>query len=330
MSMERDKAEFLSGLRNSVTLGSPIAIFISNKDAKISCFGKDAFSPLLCPRPGHADLSGMLKYDFRDLRNIWERSSARSTAILVAFGALAKQLLKKFGMSFLSYTINIGGIRIEDTGSSFSAMEKRVRGSALRCPDKKAENKMLKKIKEAAGKGDSLGGTFDIMVSGVPAGLGSHADFESKLDARIASSLISIQSIKGVEFGLGFGYAQHHGSGVHDEIFYSRSKGFYRKTNNAGGIEGGISNGQDIIVRCAVKPVPSLKVPLRSVNVKTKKAKESCVLRSDVCVVPAASLIAEDFCALVILDAFLEKFGKDNYTDIKSAFSGYTKRLKSV
>jgi len=290
-------------------------------------FGRDKFDALLCPRPGHVDLAGMLKYGFDDLRNVWERSSARSTAILVAFGALAKQFLKKFGIHFFSFTVRIGEVGISPIKSLNVSWIKK---SLLRCPDREAERKMLTEIGKAQKDGDSLGGVFGIVVENVPVGLGTYTDFSSKLDARIAHALVSIPSIKGIEFGLGFDYAYQHGSEVHDEIFYSPKRGFYRKTNNAGGIEGGVSNGEDIVLKCVVKPIPSLKVPLRSVDIKSKKAKRSCVLRSDVCVVPSAALIGENMCALVILDAFLEKFGNDSFLEIKTSFSEYTKKIRNL
>ena len=329
MNIEKDEACIVCGLRKGVTLGSPIAFLIFNKDQKIFPFKKDSLSKILNPRPGHADLAGILKYGFNDIRNVWERSSARNTASLVVCGALCKQFLKKFDIDIFSYTLQIGDICINKESFSYKDIKSKISKSPLNCPDRISEKKMISLIKEAENKGDSLGGIFEVVARGVIPGLGSYVDIYSRLDTRIGAALLSIPAVKGVEFGLGFELSKKWGSESHDEIYYSPQEGFWRKTNNAGGIEGGMSNGEDIVARCVVKPVPSLSRPLKSVNIITKKSSLSSVLRSDLCIVPSAGVIAENMLALVLMDAFLEKFGQDRFEDIKANFLHYKKRIYS-
>jgi len=297
MQIESDKAQVLCGLKKNITIGSPIGILIENKDSSI-----EQLPRVVCPRPGHADLAGLLKYGFSDARNVLERASARETAVRVGVGAVCMILLKEFGVSILSRVVMIGG-------------ETDVK-------------KMCDRIVEARDKKDTVGGIFDIAIKGVPAGLGSYAQWDGRLDARLAQMIISIPGIKAVEFGLGSGYAAKFGSECHDAIYYSRKKGYFRKSNNAGGIEGGLSNGEPIIVRVCMKPISTLMRPLDSVNITTHKPAKASVERSDICAVESAGVVAESCCAFVLADAFLEKFGSDCLTDIKTNYKNYIKRLR--
>jgi len=296
MKIEKDTAQIISGLKNNFTLGSPIALLIENKDYSIEKLNK-----IICPRPGHADLAGLLKYGFNDIREVLERASARSTTSTVGIGALCKIFLNEFGIRISSKILSIGG---ENTKQS-----------------------MIKKIREAINKKDTLGGIFEVVAKGVPVGLGSYAQPDKRLDGRLAANIMSIPGIKAVEIGLGLGYAVSLGSEVHDAIYYSKNKGYYRKTNNAGGIEGGVSNGENIILRACMKPICTLLEPLDSVNIITKKPSKAAVERSDICVVEAAGVIAESACAYVLTDAFLEKFGVDALCDIKASYKNYLKRI---
>lgn len=297
MQIEKDKVKILSGLRRGVTLGSPIGILIENRDFNIERFGR-----VLCPRPGHADLAGILKYGFTDVRNVLERASARETASRVGIGAICKIFLEEFNIKIASKVLSIGG---ESTPQA-----------------------MMKKISQAKVNKDTVGGIFEVVVKGVPPGLGSYTQPDRRLDGRFASGIISIPGIKAVEFGLGFGYADRFGSLCHDAIYYMKPKGYFRKTNNAGGIEGGISNGEDIIIRACMKPISTLLEPLASVNIITKKPQPAAIQRSDVCVVGSAGVIAESATAFVLTDAFLEKFGCDSLGDIKANYKNYLKKIR--
>ncbi|MCX5697963.1 MAG: chorismate synthase [Candidatus Omnitrophica bacterium] len=297
MQIENDRCQIPSGLKNGLTLGSPITLCIENKD-----FSIEKLSKVMCPRPGHADLAGLLKYGMSDIREVLERASARSTAATVAIGAVCKIFLAEFKLELLSRVAAIGG--------------------------ETKEKAMIEKIKEAMEEKDTVGGILEVVIRGAPVGLGSYAQPDRRLDARLAQAIISIPGIKAVEIGLGFGYADKFGSEAHDAIYYKKGKGYFRKTNNAGGIEGGISNGEDIIIRACMKPICTLMAPLDSVNIKTKKASKASVERSDICVVEAAGVVAESACAYVLADAFLEKFGGDSLSDIKAAYNSYLKRLR--
>lgn len=297
MQIEKDKALILSGLKNGKTLASPIALLIENKDFSIERLPKIDF-----PRPGHADLAGLLKYGMTDAREVLERASARGTAATVAIGAVCKILLAEFKINISSEVLAVGG----------------------ECGSKAINNKITQAIQSK----DSVGGIFEVVARGVPAGLGSYVHADKRLDGRIAKEIISIPGIKAIEFGLGLGYAVSFGSEVHDEIFYSKPKGYFRKTNNAGGIEGGISNGEEIIVRACMKPISTLMSPLGSVNISSKKPARATVERSDTCVVEAAGVVAESALAFVLADALLEKFGSDCLSDIKKAYREYLKRIK--
>jgi chorismate synthase len=349
MKIESDNAAILSGVRWGKTIGSPVTLYIENKDWKNWLEGMSShmddnksIPAVTRPRPGHADLAGAIKYDQRDLRNILERSSARETAIRVALGAIAKMFLREFGIRVGSYVIQIGKIKLQRTKhrqnleKELLFLFEKAEKSPVRCPDKDVSGKMVELIDKMRQEGNSLGGIFEVFATGVPIGLGSHIQWNKKLDGSLAKSLMSIQAIKGVEIGLGFDIVKHPGSQVMDEIFYkaesigrraggnaTQTTGFYRKSNNAGGIEGGITNGMPIVIRAAMKPIPTLKRPLRSVDITTKKPVEATYERSDVCAVPAAAVIGEAMVALTIADVFLEKFGGDSMAETKRNYDSY-------
>ncbi len=289
MKIEKDKVKILSGLKSGKTIGSPVALMIKNKDFKIN-----VLAAITEPRPGHADLAGAMKYGFSDIRCVLERASARETVVRVAAGALCKTLLGEFGIKIESRLLRVGGETLD--------------------------KKIKEKIDIARQRKDTLGGIFEVVAKNVPVGLGSYVHYDRRLDAKLASALMSIPGIKGVEIGLGFGVADEFGSRVHDEILYSKQKGFYRKTNNAGGIEGGMSNGQPIVVRCVMKPIATLGRPLSSVDLKTKKRVPGSIQRADICAVAAAGVIAEAMSAIVVTDVFLEKFGQDDLKKIKKIY----------
>jgi chorismate synthase len=352
MKIESDHAEILSGVRWGKTIGSPMTLSIANKDWKnwqdvmssefVNLGQKSSESQNLRieavtrPRPGHADLAGAIKYSQHDLRNILERSSARETAMRVALGAIAKKFLSEFGITVGSYVIQIGNIKVQSSKYKQQSSEKvllslfeKAEKSPVRCPDKETSQKMIELVDKVNKEGNSLGGIFEVFVTGAPVGLGSHIQWDKRLHGRLAQALMGIQAIKGVEIGLGFKIARNFGSQVMDEIFYSQeSGGFYRKTNNAGGIEGGMTNGMPIMIRAAMKPIPTLKRPLRSVDIITKEAVEAAYERSDICAVPAAGVIGEAMAALIITDAFLKKFGGDSMAETKRNYDSYLEDIK--
>jgi chorismate synthase len=338
MSIETDKVKILSGIRHSRALGSPIAMLIFNKDFKnwqniMSPVSNDNDSdnePLLKPRPGHADLSGLIKYGLKDFRDILERASARETAARVAAGAVCKAFLKEFEIDIMSYTLQIGNVVAGNVSIEDEKFWNNVESSELRSPDARSGMKMKKLIDEASLKGDTLGGKIVVIAKNVPIGLGSHTQYDLKLDGRLAQSLISIQAIKAVEFGEGVKLAEFFGSEAHDEVFYDNSKGFYRQTNRAGGIEGGMSNGEPIAITCTMKPIPSLVNSLHSVNLKTKESAKAEAVRSDVCAVPAVGVVAEAVVAIDLANALTEKFGGDSIEDIRKRVSDYKERIKSI
>lgn len=297
MQIEEDKVKIISGLKKGLTLGSPIALCIENKDFSIEKLPK-----VICPRPGHADLAGLLKYGFTDARNVLERASARETAARVGIGAICKVFLEEFKIRISSIVLSIGG--------------------------EPGIESMAEKINAAKENKDTVGGIFEVIAKGVPCGLGSYVHPDRRLDGRIAQGIMSIPGVKGVEVGLGFGYADKFGSQCHDAIYYARNKRYFHKTNNAGGIEGGISNGEEIILRACMKPISTLLEPLDSVNIITKKPSKASVQRSDICVVESAGVIAESALAYVLADAFLEKFGSDVLSDIKDSYRNYLKRVR--
>lgn len=341
MQIEKDTVQILSGVRWGETLGSPVTLAVVNKDwinwqEKMSPERRfrDESLAVTRPRPGHADLPGGMKYAHHDVRNILERSSARETAVRVAVGGLAKQLLSQFDICVNGFVAEVGGVVASRPDVPFAELCALAAASEMYTYDAAAELQMKARIDAAKQEGDSLGGVVEVIVSGVPVGLGSHVQWDRKLDARLAMAVMSIQAIKGVEIGMGFNAARNPGSQVHDEIFHDdRCSGprspFFRRTNNAGGIEGGTSNGSDIVVRAAMKPIPTLYKPLRSVDILGKQPIEATVERSDVCAVPAAAVVAEAVVAIEIASAFLEKFGGDSVTEIRRSYDGYLEYLRS-
>ena len=317
MKIESDKVQILSGVRKGETIGSPIALMIENKDFKI-----DMLPPVTCPRPGHADLAGIIKYNRKDARDILERASARETAARTAAGAVCRLLLEEIKVDIFSHTKFIDGISANAQGISFDEMKKRAERSSLNCVDKYAEGLMIKMIERARQKGDTVGGGFEVIALGLPAGLGSHVHYDRKLNARLALELMSIQAIKGVEFGLGAEGCRLFGSQFHDAI-YLKGKNIVRRTNNAGGIEGGMTNGLPLRVTCAMKPISTLINPLPSVDVNKKVQKKASVERSDICAVPAAAVVAENVTAFVLAQALLEKFGGDSMEEVVRNYKGY-------
>ena len=343
MEIEKDQVEVISGLRWGKTLGSPIALIIENLDWKnwkekmsISSIYEDKNIAVTMPRPGHADISGALKYNQKDIRNILERASARETATRVAVGALAKVLLKEFGINIYSFVISIGGIRAKLNNRKFEDLINLAEKSELRCPDPVAEKKMKEKIDKVKAEGDSLGGIFQVIATGVPVGLGSHVHWDRKLDGRIARAIMSIQAVKGVEIGIGFSADNLPGSKFHDQIYYSppenlsvKKGGFYRNSNNAGGIEGGISNWENIIINAFMKPISTLYKPLDSVDIISKEKVKAQVERSDICRVPSAAVIGEAALAIELADCMTEKFSGDSIDEMKRNFLSYLEYLKN-
>lgn len=320
--IESDTVEILGGVIKGLSIGAPIGFLLTNKDFKI-----DQMPDLMRPRPGHADLAGSLKYD-QGIRPVLERASARETAMRVAVGALCKLFLTEFKIEIASHVIQIGRACISDEPKlTIHDIRKRVKNSEVNCINPDTEKEMIQVIDEARRNKDSAGGRYEVRVSGIPIGLGSYVHFERKLDGRLAQILMSMQSVKAVEIGLGRDVGSIFGSQAHDEIFYDSKRGYYHGTNRAGGIEGGMSNGEDIIVRATMKPISTLAQPLASVNMQTKKAEKADFERSDVCAVPAGSVIGESLVAYVIADAFLEKFGGDSLTEIKRNYEGYLKQI---
>lgn len=330
MLLEEDRAEIISGLRNKITLGSPIAVLVKNRDAKIFPQANDVLPELSIPRPAHADLSGALKYGERDLRNILERASARETVARVCVGAICKQFLSDFGVIFAGFTLSVGDIISKLKPKNASDIFDKTKNSALNCIDQAAEKLMLKEIEGATRQGDSLGGVVEVWIEGVVPGLGSFMHFDRRLDAKISGYLMSIPAVKGVEIGLGFAYAGRRGSLSHDAIYYSKKQSFYRKTNNSGGIEGGISTGEPIVLRLAMKPIATLNRPLDSVNLATKQKEKAIVERSDTCAIVALAVIAESMAAIAITEAMLDKFGSDTLKEIKANYLNYSKNLDNL
>lgn len=324
MKLESDRVEIISGLLGGRTIGGPVALRIENRDYR------ENEPELTRPRPGHADLVGVLKYGFTDVRRALERASARETAARVAVGAVCHRLLAEFDIRVFSHVIEVGGIAIRTRPARWEEIPAVAESSELRCIDAVAEARMREMIDEARTRGDTLGGVVEVVALGVPPGLGSYVHWDRKLDGRLAQAVMSIHAIKGVEIGAGFEIARGFGSQAHDEIFWNQDRGFYRQTNRAGGTEGGVTTGEPLVVRGAMKPLSTLMSPLQSVDVKTKEPVEGAVMRSDVCSVPAAGVVAEAMVAFVLADAFLEKFGGDSIRDITTAYEAYRKRLKEM
>jgi chorismate synthase len=330
MKIETDRVEIVSGVRGGETLGSPIALSIANRDHanwvdRMSPGPLPApAEPLTRPRPGHADLAGGLKHDDHDLRNVLERASARETAARTAVGALGRKLLAEVGIDVFAHVVSIGPVEAPPCDLPLREMRARARASDLACVDPGAEARMKEAIHAAAHAGDTLGGVFEVIASGVMPGLGSHVQWDRKLDGRLAQAMMSIQAIKGVEIGAGFRAARAPGSSVHDAIEYdAQERRFTRPTNRAGGLEGGITNGMPVACRVAMKPIATLKKALSSVDVQTKEPYAAAFERSDVCAVAAASVVAEAMMCIVLADALLEKFGGDSIRELLRNVQGY-------
>lgn len=335
MTIETDKATILSGVRFGRTLGSPIALTVTNRDwdnwTDIMASGGDKPEgiALTMPRPGHADLSGALKYGTDDVRDILERASARETAARVAAGAVAKAFLGELGVAVASFVDSIGGECACIPGNPGAVDAAVVEQSRVRCPDAEASTRMIAAIDAARAEGESLGGTFVVTATGLVPGLGTHVEAERRLDSALACALISIPAIKGVEFGDGFDLASRRGSAAHDEIAFEVGAGYARQTNRAGGLEGGMSNGETLVVRAAMKPIPTLMKPLASVDIVTHERVDANKERSDVCAVPAAAVVAEAEVAMVLARSYLEKFGSDCLEDIVAGLAAYRERIRS-
>ncbi|KAB2878070.1 chorismate synthase [bacterium] len=330
MKIESDRAEIISGVRFGKTIGSPIGLLVWNKDWENwkdvmpveAQRDKNKIKKVTLPRPGHADLAGILKFGFDDIRPVIERSSARETAMRVALGSVARKLLEEFGVTIASHVIQIGKIKIQNStfkiqNFSVSEITKLSDDSEVRALYPEDSKKMIDEIKAAQKEGNSLGGIFEVVVDGLPAGLGSYTHWDKKLDGILAQYICSIPAVKGVEIGDAFENAGKFGSDVHDEIFYDEKKGYYRKTNRSGGLEGGMTTGERLILRGAMKPIPTLARPLMSVDIETKKSASAHKERTDTCSVPAAAVVAEAMTALALINPFLEKFGGDSMNEIK-------------
>ncbi len=323
MQIEKDQVQIVSGVRHGKTLGSPIALVVENNDWKhwTKIMGiepiteeeeEDIKRKITRPRPGHADLNGAMKYGHRDMRNVLERSSARETTVRVAAGAVAKKFLASLGIKVAGHVLEIGGVRAKDTTySSIEELKTKTEESPVRCLDDEAGVQMMNAIDEAKKNGDSIGGIVEVIVEGVPAGVGSYVHYDRKLDSKIGAAMLSINAFKGVEFGIGFDAARIPGSQVHDEIIWDKENGYQRRTNNLGGFEGGMTNGMPIVVRGVMKPIPTLYKPLKSVDIETKEVFEASIERSDSCAVPAASVVAEAVVAWEVANAIVEQFGQD-------------------
>ena len=342
MQIETDTVEIVSGVRHGKTLGSPVALVVKNDDWKhwTNVMGIEPIEEtdevkrqLTRPRPGHADLNGGMKYGHRDLRNVLERSSARETTVRVAVGAVAKQLLAELGVEIVSHVTEIGGIKVDPAsyiGKSADEIRDIVENDAVYCADPAKTTEMTELIDATKKNGDSIGGTVEVIVEGMPAGIGSYVHYDRKLDAKIAASIMSINAFKGVEFGLGFEMARRPGSEVHDEILWDAAQGYTRQSNNLGGFEGGMTTGMPIIVRGVMKPIPTLYKPLQSVDIETKEPFQASIERSDSCAVPAASIVAEHVVAFEAANALLEQFDADQLPRLKEnieSYRAYTKEF---
>jgi len=333
MKIEQDQVEILSGLVEGKIIGSPLSLMIKNKDWE-NWQDKKKLS-LTIPRPGHADFAGLIKYGFKDVRKVLERSSARQTAMRVAVGSVASTLLEEFNINIYSYVLRIGQIKARRIMSFNQKLKAEINKSPVYCTDGIASVGMCREIDRAREKGDTLGGVFEVVITGVPIGLGSYAQWDRRLDARLASALISIPGVKAVEIGEGIEASKKKGSAVHDEIFAHQeseknSSRYYRKTNRAGGIEGGVTNGEAVVIRAYIKPIPTLINPLHSIDFATKKETKAIYQRSDICVVPAVSVVGESVAAWEIAVAFLEKFSGDSLIEIRESYRNYKERLQEI
>lgn len=345
MKIESDQAQILSGVRHGFTLGSPVTLVITNKDwpnwdkimhpiepisLDLNLKEKRLAEQTRTPRPGHADLSGGIKHNHHDLRNVLERASARETAARVAVGAVTRQLLEQFDVKLASHVLRIGTVLLETDydPNDLDFIKDKSELSEVRCIDPTTETKMIEEIKAAQKAKDSLGGVVEVLISGLPAGLGGYAQSSDRLDGKLAGAMMSIQSVKAVEVGLGFEASQLHGSEVHDEIFFDpkgdpRRKNFYRRTNRAGGLEGGMTTGETVVLHVGCKPISTLNRPLETVDVLSKQPAQAMVERTDNCVVPALGVVCEAVSALVLADCFLDKYGSDNYEETRRNYQAW-------
>ncbi len=329
MAIEKDHAEFIGGVRFGRTTGAPIALLVKNRGTEQVTVRPPDYKPLLFPRPGHADLPAAIKYGLDDIRDVLERASARETAARVALGACAKQLLAEFGIRVHSFVEAIGGVGGTFPERISDASRRRAERSPVRCPDAGLSAEMVRVIDEAAARGDSLGGVVRIDAEGAPPGLGSHTQWDLRIEGRIAAALMALPGVKGVENGLGFAAAARPGSKVHDAIHRAKGKpwGWYRTSNRAGGIEGGITNGETVTFRVAMKPIPTLKKPLASASLRDGSAGKAAVVRADVCAVPALGVVAEAALALELAGAMREKFGGDSIREMREHWQAFARRL---
>lgn len=340
MQIEKDQAFISSGIRHGYTLGSPVALVVENDDWKhwTKIMGSEGLSEeeaeeikrkITRPRPGHADLNGGIKYGHRDLRNVLERSSARETTVRVAAGSVAKKLLSLLGIEVASHVLEIGGVKAEPPKyETIQQLQQVTEESSVRCFDKNVEQQMKDAIDEAKQKGDSIGGIVEVIVEGMPVGVGSYVHYDRKLDAKLAAAIMSINAFKGVEIGLGFEAAHLFGSDVHDEIAWDEEQGYYRTTNRLGGFEGGMTTGMPIVVRGVMKPIPTLYKPLKSVDIDTKEVFEASVERSDSCAVPAAAVVAEAVVAWELAAAIVDQFPSDRYEQLAEYIRSYREEVK--
>lgn len=339
MKIEKDRVQILSGVRHGKTIGAPVTLVVENRDwknwttimsaADVPATEKDV-RKVTRPRPGHADLVGGMKYHHRDLRNVLERSSARETTMRVAVGAVAKKLLSELGVIVAGHVTILGGIKAEiPDGLSIQEIKERSEASKVRVVDPSVEEEIKALIDATKKKGDTIGGVVEVIIGGVPAGLGSYVQWDKKLDAKLAQAIVSINAFKGVEFGVGFEAGNLPGSLVMDEIQWNETEGYTRKNDNLGGFEGGMTNGEPIVVKGVMKPIPTLYKPLQTVDIDTKEPYKASVERSDSTAVPAASVVAENVAATVLAEAFLEKFGSDSFDELKDAVAAYREYLKN-
>jgi chorismate synthase len=336
MQIEQDRVQILSGVRFGITTGAPVTLVIENKDwthwKKVMAVEPEADAAerrrISRPRPGHADLNGAIKYGHRDMRDVLERSSARETAARVAAGAVARLILEACGIRVAGHVLRIGEVEAKRIALPLEEIRSRAEASPVRCLDPEAETRMIALIDQAKKEGDSLGGVVEVIVEGVPVGLGSHVHWDRKLDARIAQAIVSINAFKGVEFGIGFEMARLRGSQVHDEILWDEERGFHRATNRLGGFEGGMTTGEPIVVRGVMKPIPTLYKPLKSVDIDTKEPFEASIERSDACAVPAACVVAENVVAWEVARALLEKFPADTMEELLRYVEEYRERVR--
>ncbi|MDD3719468.1 MAG: chorismate synthase [Actinomycetota bacterium] len=326
MRLEADRVEILSGVRAGKTLGSPLSLLVRNVEYEkwqdiMSVEGEKTIAPMTAPRPGHADLAGAMKYGTHDLRDVLERASARETVARVCVGAVCKALLGEVGITVCSHVLEVGGEKAE-AGGVFPTLEEVMRADddEMRCLDRGASRRMVRAVDAAREEGDSLGGVFEVVAFGLPAGLGSHAHWDRRLDARLAAAVMSIQAVKGVEIGDGFEAARKRGSQAFDVIEHEPARGFYRLSNHAGGIEGGMSNGEPLVLRAAMKPIPTTARPRDTVDIVSKEKVKATVERADVCAVPAAAIVAESSVAFVLAQALIEKTGGDSMYEIRERF----------